>query len=148
MEVVTAGLNGQIAPSGTPAIYTRNPLTMPSFDQLIVTGTVFIAKVLGEGQLPAVITDLYTVVTPTVTSYVKRFTVFNTNAATQTIVWYIFTNSGYRKINQISLAQNESADLILEGEAAILNAGDKIAASTTNASAVDYYLAGVEEIVA
>jgi len=104
----------------------------------------FAPKVMGDGQLATTKGTLYTV--PSVTSaYVKTFTVFNTNAATQTVIIYLKPSATSRKVIQLSLAQNESANVVdLIGQF-ILETGDLIEGETTTTTAVDYFIAGVEE---
>jgi hypothetical protein len=104
----------------------------------------FAGTALADGQLPSSKGTLYTVPALTV-AYVKKLTLFNTNAATQTILVYLNTTGTSRVWRRFVLAQNESADVLGEGDSAILQAGDLIEASSTNASAVDYYIAGVLE---
>lgn len=102
----------------------------------------FTTKVLADGQIASSAADVFTA---TATTYVKQFTLFNDNAAQQTIIIWLNTSGTNRKVRQIELNQNESAELLDGGQAWILENGDKIRASTTTASAVDYTIAGVEE---
>jgi hypothetical protein len=103
----------------------------------------YTAKVLAEGQFATSKGTLYTVPSVTV-AYVKAFTVFNTNAATQTVIVYLKPGSTSRKIIQLSLAQNESANIIdLIGQFN-LEAADLIEGETTTSSALDYVITGIE----
>jgi hypothetical protein len=104
----------------------------------------FAGKVLGEGQLPTTKGTLYTVPVGK-TTYVKRISFFNDNAAAQTIIVYIKPGAASRKWRRYVLEQNEAVDLLDHGDALILEAGDLIEAQTTTVSAVDYVLMGVEE---
>ena len=104
----------------------------------------FTAKVLGEGQLANTKGTVYTVPASTV-AYIKCFTVFNTNAATQTVNIYLKPGSTSRQVIRLSLAQYESANLLDLLGSFSLEAGDLIEADTTTASAVDYVITGVEE---
>lgn len=105
----------------------------------------FTAKVLADGQLPNTKTTLYTVPAST-KAYVKFFSVFNTNAAAQTVIIYAKKSGGTsRVIGRTVLQQNESARVIEIGEALNLGAGDVIEGQTTTASAVDYMITGAEE---
>lgn len=105
----------------------------------------FIAKTLADGQLAITQTVLYTVPALT-TCYVKRFSIFNTNAAEQTVeVWINPSGSAARRWRRYVLAQNESADMLDDSDALLLPPGAKIEARTTTASAVDYFVMGVEE---
>lgn len=100
---------------------------------------------LADGQLATSITDIYTAAADKAV-YPSLLTLFNTNAASQTILIYVTrAGSAARKIYRAVLAQNESAWCDLKG--LILSEGDKIGAETTTATAVDYTLSGVEEDV-
>ena len=102
----------------------------------------FTPKVLAEGQLATTKTTLFTAVAAT---YVKSLTLFNDNAAEQTVIVYVRPASTSRKIRRFVLAQNEHANAIDPGEIILLETGDLIEAQTTTASAVDFVLMGVEE---
>jgi hypothetical protein len=104
----------------------------------------FVGKVLAEGQLATTKGTLYTVPALT-TAYVKWFSLFNTNAAQQTIIIYIKPGATSRKIRRYVIAQNASVDVLQHGESIVLEAGDLIEAETTTATAVDYVITGVEE---
>lgn len=106
----------------------------------------FVAKPLSNGQVATSAGAIVTGATAKVT-YVKKLTLFNTNAASQTIILYINVSGTDRKWRRIVLAQNEHADAIGEGDVVVLEASDTIKAETTTSSAVDYYAAGVEEDV-
>lgn len=106
--------------------------------------STFTGKVLADGQLATTKTQLYTAPADTV-AYVKRMSIFNTNAAQQTIVVYINASGTSRKWRRYVLEQNESADLLDAGDSLILEAADKIEAETTTATAVDFFIMGVEE---
>lgn len=106
--------------------------------------STFAGKVLADGQLATAKTQLYTAGAG-VTAFVKRMSIFNTNAAQQTILVYINASGTSRKWRRYVLEQNESADLLDAGDALILEAGDKIEAETTTSTAVDYFIMGVEE---
>lgn len=104
----------------------------------------FTGKVMGEGQLPNTKGTLYTVPASTV-AFVKRITLFNTNAAQQTINVYLNPGGTSRQWRKYVLEQYESAEVLEAGDAVILEAGDLIEADTTTAAAVDYVISGVEE---
>ena len=106
----------------------------------------FAGKVFAEGQLPSTKGTLYTVPSGKV-AYIKRISIYNDNVATQTIVFYVKPGATSRKWCRYLLAQDESAELLIHGDALILEAGDMIEAETTTASAVDYFIVGVEETV-
>ena len=105
-----------------------------------MSGT-FTPKVLAEGQLASSKGTLYTV--PAATSaYIKSITLYNTNASGQTIAIYLKPGATSRQIRQIVLAQNESYSFDLSF---VLESGDLIEGSSTNATAVDYVITGLEE---
>ena len=104
----------------------------------------FSGKALADGTLPTSQTAIYTVPAATVT-YVKSLSLFNDNAAQQTIVLYLNVSGSARKWRRYVLAQNESAEVLEGGETVILNTGDTIEAVTTTAAAVPYVITGVEE---
>lgn len=101
----------------------------------------FVAKAIADGQLPTTKGTLFAI--PALTwAYVKNITVFNTNAATQTVLLYLNTTGTSRRIARFVLAQNEWAEYTQPRE---LEAGDLIEGETTTASAVDYTIDGVLE---
>lgn len=103
----------------------------------------FGAKVLADGQLADVQTTIYTVPASTKT-YVRSLRILNTNAASQTIVVWLNTSGTSRKVSQFVLAQNEWAiDFDLDGLQ--LEDGDIVEGASTNPTAVDYVLMGIEE---
>lgn len=97
-----------------------------------------------DGQLPNSKTALLTVPASTA-YYLKSFFLLNTNAAQQTVLLYLNSSGASRQFARIILAQNESADIIDEGSAILLQAGDTVEATTTTAAAVDYTITGVKE---
>lgn len=105
----------------------------------------FLGKTIADGQVANSQTAIYTVPASTV-AYVKQVAFFNTNAATQTlIVWIKRSGQTARKIRQFTVAENESVDLLDDGDTFQLSTGDAIQASTTTTTAVDYTVMGVEE---
>lgn len=104
----------------------------------------FTAKVLADGQLANSKGTLYTVPVSTA-AYVKHFSIFNTNAATQTVIVYLKPGATSRKVVQLTLAQNESANIVDLIGSFNLEAGDLIEAETTTAAAVDFVITGVAE---
>lgn len=104
----------------------------------------FTTAVLADGQLPSSQGTLFTSPASTVT-YVKRISLFNTNVASQTIDIWINVSGTARRWRRYILGQNESAELLEAGDAIVLEDGDTILATSTNASAVDYYICGVKE---
>lgn len=104
----------------------------------------FTAKVLADGQFATSKGTLYTVPGSTKT-YVKFFSVHNTNAATQTVNVYLKPGATSRQVVRLSLAQNESANILDIVGSFTLEAGDLVEGDTTTASALDYVITGVEE---
>ena len=100
--------------------------------------------VLYEGQFPTTNTTLYTVPSDAV-AYIKQISVFNTNAASQTIVFYVAPSATSRTWRRYVLAQNESAELLDQDQVLVLPSGSYIEAETTTASAVDCFILGVLE---
>jgi hypothetical protein len=105
----------------------------------------FVAKPFTDGELPIVQGTIYAVPFGIV-SYVKHIFLFNKNAATQTIDVYLNTSGSVaRRWRRLVLTQNQSADMLKNGEALQLVSGNTIEAVTTTAAAVDYIVSGVEE---
>lgn len=105
----------------------------------------FTGNLLANGQVAAAEADLYKAPAATV-GYVKQVTLFNTDASTQTVTIWIKKSGGTsRKIRRIELTQNESCDLLDQGETCELGAGDAIRAASSNANVVDFTVMGVEE---
>lgn len=104
----------------------------------------FDGKVLADGQVASSKGTLYTVPASTV-AYVSFFNIYNTNSSTQTVLVYINSSGTSRLWRRFELAENESADLLDQGQRLVLEAADLIEATTTNATSVDYVIAGVEE---
>jgi len=104
----------------------------------------FIGGSLAQGNLATTKTTLYTVPAVTV-AFIKSLTLFNDNAAEQTVLLFLNTGGGSRKWRRFVLAQNESAKAIEPGGQIILKAADIIEAQTTTASAVPFTLTGVLE---
>lgn len=110
--------------------------------------TTFRPKALADGELPTVQGAIFAA-TADVGTYVKNFSLYNKNAATQTITLFILRPGGSniaRFWQRYELAQNEWA-IVVDGdqESLLLSPGDEIQAVTTTANAVDFDIAGVEE---
>lgn len=104
----------------------------------------FTAASLADGQLASTKGTIYT--SSSVKTIIKSFTVFNTNASSQTVVLYVKrSGSVSRSFFRGVFAQNEFSYVISEGEAITLSDGDEIEGSATNASAVDYVITGATE---
>ena len=102
----------------------------------------FTGKNAANGQVANVLSSIYTCPAST-TAYRPCITLYNNNAATQTIVLYYLPSVGTaRKLRQYILATDESA---VYDERMHLNAGDAIQAVTTDATSVDYTVSLVEE---
>lgn len=101
----------------------------------------FAPKVLAEGQVASSKGTLYTVPAST-SAYVRTITFYNSNAATQTLNFYLKPGATSRQIRKVTLAQYESYEYTTPF---MLETGDLIEADTTTASAVDYTITGIEE---
>lgn len=101
----------------------------------------FSPKVLAEGQLASTKSTLYTVPGST-SAYIKQISFYNTNASSQTIALYVKPGATSRQIARYVLAQNEWA---IFDFSTVLETGDLIEASSSNATAVDYVITGLEE---
>ena len=105
----------------------------------------FTAKTIADGQMATSETNMYLVPAAT-KGYVKQVTIYNTNAAQQTISIFIKRSGGTsRQIRRFVLDQYESVDLVDDGDTLELSTGDAIRGLTTTATAVDYVVMGVEE---
>lgn len=104
----------------------------------------FAGASLADGQVATTWDNIYA---PSgVKGIVKSATFFNTNAASQTLEFRV-TRSGRaaRKFPRVTLAQNESCDLVSDGEVLVLSDGDVLQAQTTTATAVDFTISGATE---
>jgi hypothetical protein len=105
----------------------------------------FTAGTLADGQAATSLTTIYTVPAST-KAYIKSWTIYNTNAATQTVGCYVKrSGSTARQYRQFSLDQNESADVLSPGTSIQLSTGDVLQMITTTATALDYMVTGVTE---
>jgi len=105
----------------------------------------FTAGTLADGQAATSLTTVYTCPALSV-AYIKSFSIYNTNAATQTVGVHIKRSGGTaRQYRQFSLAEDESADVLSPGTSIQLSAGDVIQVITTTATALDYMITGVVE---
>lgn len=105
----------------------------------------FVPKALADGQLAAVPTTVF-LATADIATYVKSLTLFNNNASNQVILISVNRTGASRNWRRIELLVNESADVIDDGEVMMLESGDTIIGSATNAASVDFTVSGVEEI--
>jgi hypothetical protein len=104
----------------------------------------FTPKVMAQGQFANSKGTLYTVPGST-SAYVKFFNVWNSSATPQTVRVYLNPAGTSRQIITLSLAQNESANIIDLVGSFTLEAGDLIEGDTTTATVLDYVITGVEE---
>lgn len=104
----------------------------------------FVARPMSDGVLGVAQAALYTVPDGT-TAYVKQIFLHNVSATKQVIDLWLKANATARKWRRLELEQNESADLLEDGEALQLEQGDTIEALTTTAAVVSFTITGVEE---
>lgn len=97
--------------------------------------------ILGNGQVAAAKTTIYTV--PAATRTIIRTVSFTHVAGgTQTVILYVKQSGGTSRVfSRAVLATSEFAH---EDDIGTLNAGDELEAETTNATSVDYTVMGVE----
>ena len=111
--------------------------------------TAFSPKFFADGELPTVQAAIF-VASADVGSYVKSFSLYNKNAATQTITLWIKRVNGSgtaRFFQRYELLVDEYATVIDEDLQSLeLEPGDEIQAATTTANAVDFDISGVQEI--
>ena len=105
----------------------------------------FTAGSIADGQVANAPAAIYTVPGAT-KAYLKTVTLFNTNAAEQTVVLRVVRSGGTPRVwKRFVLAQNESGEAIDAAGSLELSTGDAITAETTTAAAVDYTVTGVLE---
>lgn len=99
-------------------------------------------KILGEGQVAAATTAIYTC--PAATKAIIRTVSFNHVAgAIQTVnLWVKKSGSSLRRFSRAVLDVNEFAH---EEDIGTLDAGDALHADSTNAASVDYTVHGIEQ---
>lgn len=103
----------------------------------------YLGQSLASGQIANSVGAIFTVAA-TNTAFVKTLTLFNTNAAAQTVLVYIKRNGQTpRLVRRYVLEQNEFADALSDGDSWQLSTGDAIEAVTTTAATVDYTMTGV-----
>lgn len=109
----------------------------------------FAPKFLADGELPTSQAAIFVAVAD-IGTYVKSVLLYNKNAATQTVDFWIKRANGSgvaRKIRRMELLVNESAQLIDDDTQSIrLEPGDELQAQTTTANAVDFDIDGVTEV--
>jgi hypothetical protein len=104
----------------------------------------FTAKVLANGAVTNAQANIF-LASADVCTYVKHLTLFNTNAADQTVQLWLKIGGSAFKWKRFVLAQNEHVDVIDGGEAILLDNGASIQATTTTNGAVDFWADGIEE---
>jgi hypothetical protein len=104
----------------------------------------FTAKPLSDGQLSDSQAAIYTVPADTA-AYVKFLSLYNTSASPQTVTLWINVSGTARAWKQFVLQQDDFEDIMPAGLVLTLETGDTIEAVSTDASAVDYVISGVEE---
>lgn len=105
---------------------------------------MFIPKALNDGQLPTSTGTIFAA-TAIIGTYIKQITLFNLNASNQVILISVNRTGVTRTWRRFELQTLEAADVLDEGQTMLLEAGDLLLASTTNANSVDFTVSGVEE---
>lgn len=79
--------------------------------------------------------------------YVRSLSLYSTNAAAQTLKLWVKRSGGTsrRWRPRFVFAQDESAEVLDEGNVLLLSPGDAIEAETTTNNGVDYVITGVVE---
>lgn len=104
----------------------------------------FTGKSLAANTVQTSLASLFTA-TAALCTYVKSFSLGNTNAITQTIDIYLSIGGTDFFFRRIVLLVNETADVLTDGATWEFSPGDGIKAVTTTASAVPFTITGVEE---
>lgn len=104
----------------------------------------FAPKALVDGQIPVALSAIFTA-SAGIGTYVKSFTLYNTNASNQVIIVEVNRSGTLRRWRRFELQENESADVVDEGQTMMLESGDSIHCSTDDANSVDFTISGVEE---
>lgn len=99
-------------------------------------------KLLGEGQLLASKSTIYTVPADTRT-IIRTITLAHVAGGTQTINLYVKTSGGTSR--RVSRAVIETDEFAHEEDIGTLEPGDEIEADSTNAASTDYTIHGVEQ---
>lgn len=93
---------------------------------------------VSNGQIP---NPIGTIFTATAITYVKRVDLFNADTVTDNIqIWLQPSGGTLQQWRQLTLAMQESADLLEEGESLMLGAGDIIQALATNNNVVNFQI--------
>lgn len=99
-------------------------------------------KRLASGQVAATLTTVYTVPGST-TALMTQLWLYNEAATVETVTFTVNDGSD-RTLATVELQPGEYSIIELKGMA--LNTGDLIKLDSTNASAVNYVLSGVEKV--
>ena len=106
---------------------------------------MLISRSLADGQLPSSQGVLY-VVPGAKKARISNLLLYNTDAVPQTIILLLRrSGSSARSFRSLQLSQHESASVLAEEPPIIMSDGDSLEGVTTSESAVNYYLAGIEE---
>ncbi len=87
---------------------------------------------------------IYTVPAAT-KAYIKALSLYNTNAATQTVILYVNPTGTDREWQRVELAVNEFAEALENGATLELQTGGILKGTTTTGSAVTFVISGVLE---
>lgn len=101
----------------------------------------FTGRIIAEGQLPSAKGTLYTAAAKT---YVRMFRCSNPSGGSQTVIVY-YKKSVSRQFGRAVLATLEAVDFVTDAEVLVLDIGDIIEGQSTNATTVDYVIAGATE---
>lgn len=101
-------------------------------------------QVLGDGQLPSTLGDLYTVGTGK-SAIIKSIVMVNTNTITETVNLYVLKSGSTARLITPKNFQFGAEYKATIDDIITLATGDKIQGVTTTASKVDYEIFGVEQ---
>lgn len=105
--------------------------------------TTFTVQSVAAGFLPNPQAAIFTAAAVT---YIKKLDLFNPNATTQTIQLFLVpVGSSASPWKRLALGQNESADILEQGESLTLGVGDSIEALATTDAVVAWSLTSVNE---
>ncbi len=104
----------------------------------------FAGASLADGGVAGTFADLY--VSSGVKTIVRSVSFYNTSATPQTLeVRILRSGSTARLWHRVTLAINETAELLTDGEVLVMSTGDQIEAQSTTASVVLYTITGATE---
>jgi hypothetical protein len=100
-------------------------------------------KNLGEGQLAATVSDMYTVAVLK-TTIVRQIVLVNTDIVARTInLYYTKSGSSDRALFELAYSVDAGKSVCLD-RIVTMGAGDKLRGSASAANAVDYIISGIE----